>query len=133
MNGDPMDVAAPPTDRVEVRGLELLVICGVLPEEQARRQPFLVDLDLYLDLGLAATTDDLADTADYGSLIDVLVDKLADERFLLLERLAGRVAELVFANTPAGAVTVAVRKLRPPVAAHVDTTGVRLHRLRPAD
>ncbi len=122
-----------PTDRVEVRGLELLVICGVLPEEQARRQPFLVDLDLYLDLGVAATTDDLADTADYGSLIDVLVETLDSERFLLLERLAGRVAELVFASTPATAATVAVRKLRPPVAAHVDTTGVRLHRSRPLD
>ena len=119
-------------DRIEVRGLELLVYCGVLPEEQARRQPFLFDLDLHLDLSKAAATDDLADTADYGNLIDVLADALAVERFLLLERLAGRVAELIFASTGAEQATVAVRKLRPPVAAHVDTTGVRIHRSRPA-
>ncbi len=118
-------------DRVEVRGLELLVICGVLPEEQARRQPFIVDLDLYLDLRAAGISDDLDDTANYGSLIDVLVERLADERFMLLERFAARVVELVFANTGADEVTVAVRKLRPPVAAHVDTTGVRIHRARP--
>ena len=119
-----------PPDRIEIRGLELLVYCGVLPEEQARRQPFLFDLDLSLDLAAAAASDDLADTADYGSLIDLLADALAVERVQLLERLAGRVAELVFDNTGVDAVTVTVRKLRPPVAAHVDTTGVRIHRSR---
>jgi len=40
------------------------------------------------------------------------------------------VAELVFASTEVDEVTVTVRKLRPPVAAHVDTTGVRIHRRR---
>lgn len=110
----------------------MLVICGVLPEEQARRQPFIVDLDLHLDLRAAGASDDLDDTANYGALIDVLVERLADERFMLLERFAARVVELVFTNTDADEVTVAVRKLRPPVAAHVDTTGVRIHRVRPA-
>ena len=118
-------------DRVEVRGLELLVFCGVLPEEQARRQPFLFDLDLYLDLTKASETDDLADTANYGHIIDVLAGKLAEDRFQLLERMAARVAELIFESADVDEVTVTARKLRPPVAAHVDTTGVRVHRVRP--
>ncbi|MEM7272892.1 MAG: dihydroneopterin aldolase [Actinomycetota bacterium] len=119
------------SDRIEIRGLELLVYCGVLPEEQARRQPFLFDLDLHLDLTLAGTSDDLDHTADYGHLIDVLAGALADERFQLLERMAARVAELLFEHSSIDAVTVTARKLRPPVAAHVDTTGVRIHRSRP--
>jgi dihydroneopterin aldolase len=118
-------------DRVEVRGLELLVFCGVLPEEQARRQPFLFDLDLYLDLTKASETDDLDDTANYGHIIDVLAGKLAEDRFQLLERMAARVAELIFESADVDEVTVTARKLRPPVAAHVDTTGVRVHRIRP--
>ncbi len=121
-------------DRIEVRGVELLVYCGVLPEEQARRQPFLFDLDLYMDLAVAGASDDIADTANYGDVIDLLAAKLADERFQLLERLATRVVELIFDHLsgPNGlsAITVTVRKLRPPVAAHVDTTGVRIHRTR---
>jgi dihydroneopterin aldolase len=120
-----------PADRIEVRGLELLVYCGVLPEEQARRQPFLFDLDLYLDLSRAGETDDLAHTADYGHLVDVLAAELDVERFALLERMAARVAELVFEHSTVDQVTVTARKLRPPVAAHVDTTGVRIHRSRP--
>lgn len=117
-------------DQIEIRGLELLVYCGVLPEEQARRQPFLFDIDLHLDLVAAGATDDLDRTVNYGSLIDTLVDSLAAERFQLLERLSARVVELIFAHTAAEATTVSVRKLRPPVAAHVDTTGVRIHRRR---
>lgn len=117
-------------DRIEVRGLELLVYCGVLPEEQSRKQPFLFDLDLYMDLSRAGDSDDLAHTADYGHLVDVLASKLDVERFALLERMTARVAELVFDNSAVDAVTVTARKLRPPVAAHVDTTGVRIHRIR---
>ena len=102
----------------------------MLPEEQARRQPFLFDIDLYLDLGPAGASDDLADTANYGSLTDTLAETLTEERFQLLERLATRVTELVFATTEATGVTVTVRKLRPPLASHVDTTGVRISRER---
>jgi dihydroneopterin aldolase len=122
---------AAPSDRIEIRGLELLVYCGVLPEEQSRRQPFLFDLDLYLDLSVPGETDDLSQTADYGLIIDVLRAKLADERFHLLERMSARIIDLIFEHSEVQAVTVTSRKLRPPVAAHVDTTGVRIHRVRP--
>ena len=127
--GDP--VTGVPADRIEVRGLELLVYCGVLPEEQARKQPFLFDLDLYMDLSVAGASDDLDDTANYGAIIDLLAERLDGERFALLERMSARVAELIFDHAAVSAVTVAVQKLRPPVAAHVDTTGVRIHRTRP--
>ncbi len=117
-------------DRVEIRGLELLLYCGVLEEEQARRQPFELNLDLHLDLARAGDSDDLADTVNYGSLIDLLVDTLPGERFQLLERLATRIAELALSYPMVDAVTVRARKQRPPVAAHVATTGVRIHRRR---
>ena len=117
-------------DVVEVRGLELLLYCGVLDEEQARRQPFRFDLDLHLDLGPAGQSDDLADTVNYGALIDLLVVTLPAERFQLLERLAARAAELALSYPSVDAITVRVRKLRPPVAANVATTGVRIHRTR---
>jgi len=117
-------------DVVEVRGLELLLYCGVLGEEQARRQPFRFDVDLHLDLRAAGESDDLADTVNYGALIDLLAVTLPAERFQLLERLAARAAELALSYPSVDAVTVRVRKLRPPVAAIVDTTGVRIHRSR---
>ncbi len=117
-------------DLIEVRGLELLVYCGVLPEEQARRQPFEFDLDIELDMSEAGRTDDLETTVDYGALSNRLADVLNVERFLLLERMATRVAEITLENARVEAVTVVARKLRPPVAQHIDTTGVRIRRSR---
>ena len=113
-------------DRIEIRGLELLLYCGVLPEEQARCQPFLFDVDL----SAAGASDDLEQTVNYGALIDQLNPVLPGERFQLLERLALRMAELVLEYPLVDEVTVTLAKLRPPVAAHVDTTGVSIHRRR---
>ena len=118
------------TDLIEVRGLQLLLFCGVLPEERERRQPIEVDLDLHVDLRAAAASDDLSDTVDYGRVAMDLAQTLPAERFSLLERLAGRVIEVAFDQPAVTAVTVSVRKLRPPVPAQVATTGVRLHRDR---
>ena len=45
----------------------------------------------------------------------------------LLESLAGAIANAVLAHDRVTAATVAVRKVRPPVAYDVDSTGVRHH------
>lgn len=118
-------------DRVEIRGLELLTFCGVLDEEQNRRQPFRIDLDLYTDLRAAGRSDELADTVDYGAVTDRVQAAIAGERFLLVERLAQRVVDVVFETPGVEAVTVRVAKIKPPIAAHLASTGVRIHRTRP--
>lgn len=131
----PTDRNLQTSDRIEIRGLELLLFCGVLAEEQARRQPFRLDLDLYFDMAPAGSSDDLTDTVDYGAVIDTVSETMVGERFQLLERAASRVAEIVLGGAAAGgvpvqAVTVKVHKLRPPVASHITSTGVRIHRRR---
>jgi dihydroneopterin aldolase len=124
--GEPGSLA----DRIELRGIELLVFCGVLDEEQARRQPFIFDVDIYLDLSVAAASDDLTETVNYGATIELIAATLDRERFLLLERMATRVADLVLSDANAVAVTVAARKVRPPVPSILASTGVRIHRSR---
>ena len=59
-------------DRIELRGLRLSAICGVLPEERDRPQPLELDLDLWADLSAAGRSDDLADTVDYGAVCDTV-------------------------------------------------------------
>jgi|TARA_Y100000310_G_scaffold277648_1_gene295536 dihydroneopterin aldolase len=115
-------------DVIELRDLRVSAFCGVLPEETTRRQPIALDLDVHVDLTAAATSDDLAETVDYGSLCGLVAGIATDERFSLLERFAGRVAEAVLAVDRVEAVTVVVRKLRPPVAEALGTSGVRIHR-----
>ena len=122
--------AAAGGDRIELRGLRVLGTHGVLPEERTRAQPFEVDLDVELDLARAGASDDLADTLDYGAVTDVVARLVATDSFRLLEALAGRIAEAVLSDPRVAAVTVAVRKLRPPVAADLGSAGVRVTRAR---
>jgi dihydroneopterin aldolase len=118
------------TDRIELRGLRVLGVCGILPEEQARPQPLEVDLDIEVDLATAGASDQVEDTIDYSAICAIAERIVSAERFDLLEALAQRLVEAVMADERALAVTVAVRKLRPPVPHHLDTSGVRIHRDR---
>jgi len=68
--------------------------------------------------------DGTEDPAADVEAIDVLEADDAD----LLERFAGRVAEDVLAVPGVDAVTVVVRKLRPPVPEDLATSAVRIHR-----
>jgi len=117
-------------DRIELRGLRALGICGALAEEQDRIQPLEVDLDVHLDLTVAGTGDDLADTVDYGALCAAVERVVTTERFQLLEALAQRVSDVVLDDDRIGSVTVAVRKLRPPVPQLLESSGVRIRRQR---
>jgi len=117
-------------DRIELRGLVAAGICGALPEERERAQPLEVDLDVVADQARAGATDDLADTIDYGALCAAVHTVVTNEHFTLLERLAARIAEVVLADPRVELVTVAVRKLRPPVPQVLATSGVRITRYR---
>jgi dihydroneopterin aldolase len=116
------------TDRIELRGLRAVGICGAKPEEQDRPQPLEIDLDLELDLTVAGQTDELPDTVSYGALAGAAARVVTTERFTLLERLAQRIADEVGADPRVESVTVTVRKLRPPVPVDLATAGVRITR-----
>ncbi|HVF14917.1 MAG TPA: dihydroneopterin aldolase [Acidimicrobiales bacterium] len=130
-----MDTIHPDTiqpDSIQLRGLRALGVHGALPEEQDRAQPFEIDLDVELDLSVAGASDHLPDTADYGALAAVVAAVVGGERVNLLERLAERVAARVADTDPRiRAVTVTVRKLRPPVPVDLRSAGVRITRRRP--
>lgn len=118
-------------DRIELRGLRLAGVVGVLPHERAQAQPLELDLDVHLDLAGAGGSDDLGDTVDYGALCDVAEAVVGATRYGLLEALGEHLATaLLAADERIDAVTVSVRKLRPPVAQQLSTSGVRLTRTR---
>jgi len=117
-------------DQIELRGLVASGFCGALPEEQERRQPLEIDLDVVADLSSAGASDALADTLDYGAIAAVVEAVVTGERFTLLERLAQRLADVVLEDPRATSVTVSVRKLRPPVPQVMATSGVRITRAR---
>jgi dihydroneopterin aldolase len=126
-----MTEEGPGGDRIEIRDLRVVGVHGVLPEERDRAQPFSLDIVAWLDMAAAQRSDALADTVDYGALAQTAADVVSQRSFQLLEALAGRLADaLLIVDPRLEAVEVAVRKLRPPLALHVASTGVRVLRTR---
>ena len=120
------EMAGPPV--IQLRGLRLTCVCGALPEEQDRRQPYEFDIDIVADVAdvAAVTTDNLDDTIDYGAVLARIEAVTATESFQLFERMATRVAEAILEDRRIDAVTVEVRKLRPPVPQDIASSGIRL-------
>jgi dihydroneopterin aldolase len=121
-----------PPDRILLRGLQLVGTHGVLLEEHERAQPFEVDLDLEVDVRAAGRSDALADTVDYGAVTEAAAAVITGPHADLLEHLAERIAAaaLAAAGPLAAAVTVTVRKTRPPIPYPLASAGVTVHRRR---
>lgn len=107
-----------------------MAFCGVLDEEQARRQPFEISVEISTDMSAAGVSDDLADTINYGAVTDQIAALVATGRFALLEHFAHRVAAVILDDSKALEVTVEVLKLRPPLPHDLAASGVRITRSR---
>jgi len=91
---------------------------------------FAVDAELRLDLTPAAASDDLRSTLDYGLIAARIVEVSTKERVNLLERLAGRLTQMLLAEFACDEVRVRVRKLTPPMEGLQGIPGVELTRRR---
>jgi 7,8-dihydroneopterin aldolase/epimerase/oxygenase len=118
------------TDRIEIKGIEVLARHGVLEHEKREPQIFRIDLTLYLDLSAAGASDDLADTVDYGTLVRVTHDLVQDESHDLIEAVADQIATNLLAEHPVDRVTVTVHKPQAPIPLTFKDVAVTVDRSR---
>ena len=118
------------TDRISLRGLRGHGRHGVYPEERASGQLFVVDAVLLLDVRHAATSDDLADTVDYGALAATLLAIVEGEPVNLIETLAERLAAACLDDPRVHAAEVTVHKPAAPVSVALDDVSVTVVRTR---
>ena len=117
-------------DRIEIAGLRVMTLVGVLPHEREAPQPLEFDIMLEGDLRDAGMSDDLADTAHYGLVAERAAAIARETKDELLERLVHRIAEDALTFDRVEAVEVVVRKLRPPISEDMQHTAVRIRRTR---
>jgi 7,8-dihydroneopterin aldolase/epimerase/oxygenase len=114
------------SDVIELRGLRVSAIVGVLAEEREREQPLELDISFQRPFEQASMNDDLTVTTNYAAVITITEQIVREGKFLLLETLVYRVAHEILAyDAEIEEVTVSVRKLRPPVPQDIATVGVR--------
>jgi dihydroneopterin aldolase len=118
------------TDRIELRGLEVLARHGVLEYEKVELQVFRLDLVVFMDLSAAGASDDLGDTVDYGRLAQEAHDLVVNESHQLIETVADRVARQVLGDTRVERVVVTVHKPDAPIPLGFDDVAVTIDRSR---
>ncbi|MFC4600612.1 dihydroneopterin aldolase [Cohnella hongkongensis] len=121
-------------DRMRLKRMVFFGYHGVYPEENKLGQKYEVDLDLRLDLGRAARSDDVEDTVNYAE-IHALVKRIVEgPPVKLIETLAENIASAVLGTyTNIHTATVSVTKPNPPFDITFDGVTVELSRRRGPD
>lgn len=101
-------------DSIQVTGIRAFGYIGLLPEEQALGQWFEVDLTVWFDLAKAGESDRIEDTYDYRSAVLAVQKLIKTERFALIEKLAGAIANLIL-ESGVEQVRVRVTKVAAPI------------------
>ena len=99
-----------PLDKIYVRDLVCRCIIGINPEERANKQDVTINIVLEADLSAPCRTDDIDDTVDYKQLKKSVLRTVEDSSFLLVERLAQRVAETCLECSKVDRVRVTIDK-----------------------
>ena len=103
-------------DKIRLQGMQFYAYHGGNPEERSLGQPFVVDLEVELDLRRAGQSDDLDDTVSYTHLYRVVREVMESQPRHLLEAVAEEIARRVLAeHPPVQQVEVRVTKVRPPI------------------
>ena len=118
------------SDRIAVRGIEVFAHHGVFDQEKADGQLFSIDVEIDVDLAEAARSDALAATVDYGRLAEQIHERVATERWNLIETVAQRVADLVLEDSRVQGVTVTVHKPQAPLSVPSRDVAVTVQRTR---
>jgi 7,8-dihydroneopterin aldolase/epimerase/oxygenase len=117
-------------DTILLQGIRLEGRHGASDDERALPQMLEVDLEVEADLRVAGASDDLAETVDYGPLVDICRTVVETGSYRLLEAIAANIADRVLDVAGVLAVTVRVRKLAVPIDADLDFAQVGIHRAR---
>ncbi len=99
-------------DSITLRGIRVNARHGAYEGERDHEQPFDIELRLEMDLRAAESSDDLGDALDYDALHKAVVGIVQQTSFALLERLAGEILRVVFADARIARAEVEIGKPR---------------------
>lgn len=119
-------------DVILLTGIRGYGYTGALPEENVLGQWFEADVTLWMDLNPASQSDVLADTYDYRQIIQSTQKIIQEQRFRLIERLAGAIAtDALNSDLRLTQVKVKLTKLAPPIADFSGQIAVEILRQQP--
>lgn len=117
------------TDKITLKNIKIYAYHGVFEEEQIKGQNFYIDVEMFLSLRAADTSDDLEATVDYSGVFDVIQDVSKNNKFRLIEKLAGEISrEILSRYKKIREIVVSVRKPEAPMEGEFDWVEVEIKR-----
>ena len=113
-------------DTIFISDLRLDILIGVYDWERKVPQTVQLDLEIGIPDGGRPRSDRIRETVDYAKVIGRIQSSLREERFLLVERLAEHLAQLVMTEFKAPWVRISVSKLA--VEKDVKRVGITIER-----
>ena len=114
---------------IQIENMEFYSFHGHFREEQIVGSRFLVDLAIEADLSVPAVSDNLKDAINYQAAYRLVKEEM-EKKSKLLEHIAGRIIDRIYANFEGlEKVTVKVSKINPPVGGgRIEKVSVTLSR-----
>ena len=118
-------------DKIILNGIEVKGRHGCSEEERKNLQPFIVDVELYLDLTTAGKSDDLGDTIDYAVVINDIKKIVGGTSRNLIETVAQEIADFLLKRYfLLDGVKIVLHKPKPPVKEKFAGAAVEIMRSR---
>lgn len=113
---------------VEIEGMHFYAYHGHFEAERVVGNEFLADVSLETDCLKAAASDNLEDALNYQTVYE-LVKQVMQEKSHLLEHVAGRILDALFAEfSSIQKAKVKISKLNPPMGGQIEKASVTLIR-----
>jgi ribonuclease HI len=116
-------------NKIYLKGVKAYGYIGYLPEENVLGQWFEVDATLWVDFERSTLSDDLEETVNYISCIRKIENLVQTEKFKLIERLAGAIADSLLEDLKISRVVIKVIK-HPPISNFLGSVAVEIERSR---
>ncbi|MFB9136017.1 bifunctional dihydroneopterin aldolase/7,8-dihydroneopterin epimerase [Vibrio olivae] len=113
-------------DKVFIEQLTVITTIGVYDWEQQIKQKLVLDIEMGHDNRPAGLSDNVEDALDYAKVSQTIIDHIEQGRFLLVERVAEEVAELI--QTQFSVPWVKIRLTKPGAVAQASGVGVVIER-----
>ncbi len=117
-------------DRIILEAMTFFAYHGLTEQERQQGQEFEVDAEVFMDLKPAGQSDDINDSVDYHKLFTQIEEIVTEKKYFLLEALAEKIAAGILDNQVIEKVVIRVRKISPPIAGQIKSSGVEVSRER---
>jgi dihydroneopterin aldolase len=115
-------------DTIRLSNMTFYGFHGASAAERKTGRRFEVDAEIKTDIREAAKTDKLESAIDYTKVYSLVEEIILENRFVLLETIAEKLAREILENFQVQEVTIRVRKRIPPIPGNLDYIEVEVNR-----